>query len=518
MAILFASMSGITAQSKSVSSVVKLNINNIQPIKKGDKITGYYVFYKADKVKGGDYSYKLIIYDENVEKVAKKRIIASSSLLLLEAQYNGELLCFKLYDKKEKKSKLIFYNDKAEKIYTKSYEVSKMERKMILMREQQGGSSSAPSLVPIEEKGFLDVTTVKNEKAGYQIKFYPNDKTQKGWKYASKKTSPLLEFATVMEANKNIIVCLVGAKKKMMSQNASYNVVTLDANTGKELYKIKASSPKYEESILNSYYDEGKKELTLFGNYFRKGSNVIKDNSLGIVITTVNAEGKKIGQKYNSWSKDIAKYLGPSKRGKISEIGFIFFHQFVRKADGTFYGIGESYRKTVSGAATAGKILALAAIAAGGTGSNNESSFQITVRDFYIFEFDQDKNITGVKTIEKSVSRVGLPKGAGYYGPQILAQIVKAQGGFDFSYLKTLNEGKTFAVFYQNYEKIKGEKNKSVCGVISHTDGEYLIDKIDLPTEATFTKVLPAQDGNVLFMEYYRKDKKLKMEFKKMNY
>ena len=502
----------VNAQQK-VSRIAEINLNNIQPIKKGEKITGYYAFYKADKVKGGDYSYKIRILDQNAVKVAEKKVVASSFFYLLEAQYNGELLCFKFYDSKEKKVKLIFFNDKAEKVATKSYEVDKIERRMITMKMQQGGNGTIPTVQPIENVGFIDMTTVKNEKIGYQLKFYPNDKTQKSWKYGSKKTSPILEFAGILEANEDVVICMVALKKSMMKIDADYQIIGLDAKTGKELFVKKADSPKYDQSITNSFYDKDKKQTTLFGYYFRKGSNVVKDASLGIVMTTLDNSGKKVAEVYTSWSRDIAKYLGASSKAKLADIGFIYFHEFVKKADGSYYGIGEAYRKTVS----AGGI-ALKALAAASGGSSGASAFQMSVKDFYIFEFDKSNKLIGVKNVEKSMSRVGMPNGAGLYGPQLLALLVKAVGGFDFNYAKTLNEGKTLAVFYTDYEKIKGEKNKVVCGVISNTEGKYLVDKIDLPTEADYLKILPAQDGNILFVEYYRSEKKLEMNFKKMNY
>jgi hypothetical protein len=496
----------------SVSKVHTINPNNIQPIKKGDKITGYYFFYKADKVKGGDYSYKVAILDQNAEKVAEKRVVASKAFFLIEAQYNGELLCFKFFDLKEKKIKLIFYNDKAEKVSSESYEIDNMEKKMIAMKMQQSEDASVPTVQPIENVGFVDLVTVKNKKIGYQLKFYPNDATQKSWKYGSSKDSPIIEFASILEANKDVVICMVALKKSMLKNDADYQIVGLDSKTGKELFKKKVDSPKYEESITNSFYDNKTKQTTLFGFYFEKGSNVIKDQSLGVVMTTLDNSGKKVNQVYTSWEQDIAKFLGVNSKSKLDDIGFIYFHEFVKKADGSYYGIGEAYRKTVSAGGVALKVLARAG---GGTGA---SAFQISVKDFFIFEFDANNKLVGVENIEKSISRTLMPNGMGLYGPQVLALVVKASGGFGFNYAKTLNNGKTLAVFYNNYEKLKGEKNKAVCGVISNTDGKYLVDKIDLETDATFMKVLPAQDGSILFLEYFSKAGRLEMNFKKMNY
>jgi len=500
------------AQKTKVSDVIKINPTNIQPILKGDDVAGYYMFYFADKLKGGDNSYKLRILDENLNEVAEEKIVASKYISLLEAHYNGDVLCFKFYSAKEKEITLRFYDDKAQKIYTKSYEVSKQERRMILANQNQG-MEEIPTITPVIGKGFLVATPVKNDKVGYELVFYPNSKTTKGWKYGSKKTSPLLEFITVSDVSEDVIVSIVGLKSTLMSKQVEYQILALDANTGKELFSRKMSANKYEESITNTYYDSKNKEINVFGLYFKRGDNPITDKSIGIVSKTLDLTGKEKSFKYSSWASDISKVAKGSDKAKLKDAGIIYFHKFVRKDDGTFYGVGEAYKKTVSAGGSALKVAALAT--GGGSGA---SAFQITVTDFYIFQFDKDKNITGVKVIDKSISRVPLPSGAGIYGAQVLAMLVKAYGGFDFEYAKTINDGKTVAIFYKNYEKRKGEKNKTVAGVISNTNGDYIVDKIDIPTEADFVKVLPAIDGNILFIEYYRKEKNLEFNFKKMNY
>lgn len=89
---------GTLSAQKQIDNVVSVDLQNIIPIENGEKIKGYSVFYKADKIKRGDYSYRLAILDENAEQVAEEKITASKDFFLLEAKYNGELLCFKFFD------------------------------------------------------------------------------------------------------------------------------------------------------------------------------------------------------------------------------------------------------------------------------------------------------------------------------------------------------------------------------------------------------------------------------------
>lgn len=99
-----------------------------------------------------------------------------------------------------------------------------------------------------------------------------------------------------------------------------------------------------------------------------------------------------------------------------------------------------------------------------------------------------------------------------------MALFTKMLGGFDFNYLKQMEDKNTFLVFYDDFERRKGEKNNTIVGVISNTKGEYSQDKVDINTEADYVEALPAQAGNVLFLEYFKKEKKLDMKFQKMNY
>ncbi len=52
---------------------------------------------------------------------------------------------------------------------------------------------------------------------------------------------------------------------------------------------------------------------------------------------------------------------------------------------------------------------------------------------------------------------------------------------------------------------------------IARAGDDYVTDKIDLTTEATFLNVLPAKPGYVLIMEYFRKLKTMQSRLEKFN-
>lgn len=134
-----------------------------------------------------------------------------------------------------------------------------------------------------------------------------------------------------------------------------------------------------------------------------------------------------------------------------------------------------------------------------------------------IFQFSQDFKLEGVAVFEKGKSRVQLPQGAGINGPQILANYVKAYGRFDYAYSQVPLDNSTFTVFFQDWEKEKGEKGRMTLKSIARAGDDYVTDKIDLTTEATFLNVLPAKPGYVLIMEYFRKLKTMQSRLEKFN-
>ncbi len=497
------------AQEKAIRNIATVELRNSGTIDKNDKVSGYYFFYKAEPVGKGDYSYRLEIFDENLEMVGKQRITATKYLYLLEAEYNGDALAFKFYDAKEKEVSLKFYDEAAEKLRTDSYEPDRIEKQAITMAAAQG-TTTDPAVIAVEGAGFIHVTPVKLDNRGYVLEFYPNNKEAKGWKYKSKSNADMHEFVSNLEANEHIILNNVLQKKNLMTKDVNSIIIGLDPKSGEELFSRELEDSRYSIMIMNSDFNEKNNNINLYGYYFEKGDKEMAGQSLGLVLITMNPSGEIESKKFVSWNKDVAKYLPVDLKGKIDEIGYIFFHRFVQKEDGSIYAIGEQYKKTVSAAGMASQVLS--------GGRSGSSAFQITVEDFYIFEFDPEFNLKDVKVFDKSITRVALPAGAGYYGPQFLAYYINYMGGFDYSYSELVDGGETFIVGYTDFEKRKKEKNSVIFGTIAHTGSDYTTDKIDTATEADEVKVLQAEPGKVLFVEYFQKDKKLDMHFEKINY
>jgi hypothetical protein len=126
----------------------------------------------------------------------------------------------------------------------------------------------------------------------------------------------------------------------------------------------------------------------------------------------------------------------------------------------------------------------------------------------------------GIKYYEKDGSSVGLPAGSGFMGTGFLGYFVKWTGGFDYQFLQQSKDGNKFNVAYINYDREKGEKDKTIVGnIFMAEDGTLNFDKVDITgSKNTRYLVYPAVAGSVMVAQYDRKQKKLEFKLVKLNY
>src|SRR5690349_17154049 len=75
-----------------------------------------------------------------------------------------------------------------------------------------------------------------------------------------------------------------------------------DVNTGKVLFRTPMETSKYSVSFSYIHYDEPNNNFIVFGEYYDKNVKEMKSQSLGFIYLTLDANGKIIGEKTNSWA------------------------------------------------------------------------------------------------------------------------------------------------------------------------------------------------------------------------
>ncbi len=507
--LLLGVFSSSYGQEKVFENISKAYLRNMGEITEENEVTGYYMFYQSEKLSRKEFSYELEILDQNLNPIASKNIIGSKYLFLLEGAYNGDALMMKFYDAKEKMIINRAYGKKAEELKVEKREISKKEQNMLAM------SSFAETfdMFPVNNLGFVDYRVKKiGSKYGYEMYFFPTKAGMKPWTITSKEGLKLHETATFLYGDEKVILSSVMTKKSLMSKSVEMELLATDAKTGKTLFRKKVEDPSYELMVLNGYESNEPGYIHLFGNYFPKGVKELSNSNLGLFSLKVDLTGKIVEKKFVSWAKDVSAFLPVNERGKMEKVGYTYFHKIVRNADGNVYAIGEQYRKQVSALGVASLVL---------NGSNsNTSTAEMVVEDLMIFEFNSDFALKNVNIVDKTKTRVYLPQGAEWNGPQILAYYIKSYGGFDYEFLQFNKDKSVLTIGYLDYEKLKGEKSKNILGTVSYLEDKSTTDKIELSKvrSSDRVRILPGKEGNVLIAEYLSKEKKLDLHLEKINY
>jgi hypothetical protein len=498
------------AQAKlEIDNVIKITLRKSGPIIQNNDVKGYYFFFQSDKIDRKTNEYTLKLTDQNLNNAKDIKFQDSKDVILVESSYDGDGLMFTFYDRKAKTLENRLYGMDGKQINTYTRDLDKRSQQMIEEFYSLGGEQSEnKGLFGIQNQGFLSLYPIRDGKKNlYEINFY-STQTKKQWTYTPADDDEKREFAQFIGATDSIAFFEVLKFERKMSKNSTSFLTGYYLNSGKMAFEIPTIDKNYQLYPMNLAKREASNNIILMGPYYNSDDRVMADKTLGMAIWEINSSGKIINTKYNSWETDFGKYLSINDKGKIDDIGYLYIHKILQTSDGNFYAVGEGYKKTASALGIAMNILSQ---------SYSNSVTKVTVTNFVMLKFDSKFNVTGATIYEKNKNLIELPGTAADMnsGPS-LAVYIKYTGGFDYAYTQTNKDISSFVVGYTDYVKSDDYKGMTFNS-ISYNDGAITRDKIDLKSKASNTAILPAKFGNVLVLDYYKKDKKLDIHMEKLN-
>jgi hypothetical protein len=502
------------AQGKlSIDNVRQIYIRNSGEIMDGEELKGYFTFYVSDKIDKKTNQYTVQILDNNLNKIKDIVFEDDKNVEILESSYNGNTIMFLFFNDKEKTLEYRAYGFDGKQKMTYTKELNKRSRN--LMEETYGNKSEDgqnEALFSVGNKGYATVFPVKEGKYySYEVNFFGTEQ-KKQWAYeASEEQEDKWASAIFLGASESTLFFEVVKQKRLLGGTPHSWLLGLDIITGKKAFEIITEAEDYKFYPMNTSAIAGSKDILLLGTYYQPDGKVMKDASLGLAAWTINSEGKISSKKYNSWENEIGKYLSTDKKGRVSDVGFIYFHKILQTSDGNFYAIGEGYKKVVSGFGVAANILSGL-----GGGRSNVSTFKIKVTDLVTLQFNNKFEVKAAQIYDKNNNSVELPAGAGYLSPHTMAIMIKAWRAFDYDFTQTNKEHSRFSVGYEDYEKSKDFKGLTFNS-ITIENGKTTTDRIELSSKAKWLRVFPAKTGSVMIMEYFKKDKRLEMRLEKIN-
>jgi hypothetical protein len=297
----------------------------------------------------------------------------------------------------------------------------------------------------------------------------------------------------------------------MSNKNESW-LLGVYLHNGKKAFEFETNQEKFNFLPMGITTVSNSSEFLLMGPYFDKDDNVMKDKSLGLGVWIMNTQGKVVNSKYNSWEQDISKHLKVSARGRVDELGYIYFHKILQTADGNIFAIGEGYKKQASALGIGAAVLA--GVAGGRT---NMSTTKMKVTDMLLLQFNNKFELTKAEIYDKNANNIELLMGAEFTSAPLLAQQIKYfYDGFDYTFSQTDKTHSLFTVGYTDYVRSKDYKGLTF-NTISYYNNNITTDKIELKSNSSKMRIMPAKTGSVMILEYFKKGKRLDMRLEKVN-
>ncbi len=492
------------AQEKTLSNITTLKLKNTGTMMdKNNNVDGYYLYYEVDKLKKGKREYAIKMLDNNLNDIATKSYVDDKNTVLADSKFNNQALMFTMVNLKDKKYKLVSFDRNGERRKDVWIDVNKKEMRWLSMLVKSGNFNM---LYPIDNKGFLFNYVRDNKKLGYGLKYVATD-GGKSWNYNSPAEAKEIYNINPIEVNDKVVVALQGSKKSLLSRDIKTKILVIDIETGKLLFEKEYDRDANPRLITNAFLSD--ESLVLLGEYFKKGDNIYTDKSQGVFAQTTKLNGEVLSDSKVSWKDKIDKMMPVESDGKKKKRGYVYFHDIIRTQTGDFYCIGERYRKTASAAG-------IASLALSG-GRNGASTTQLTITDAVVFKFSSTFELQDIDVFKKGKSRA--PSLTDFGSPQLNAHALKAFGAFDYEFTQIDKDRDRFYANFIDYERLKGEANKLAFKTVIYNEGKLSEDKIYLEKDSRKIKfrVLPAKLGNVMLMEYNKKEKTLDIHLEKLN-
>lgn len=494
------------AQSEIFSEVSEVNLRDMKPILEDGVVKGYYMFYLLDQKDKNTSVYQLKFLDQNLNVIGSKKIKGPKGLSVMQSSFNGKNLLIKFIDPVEKKFVLRQYNQAGE--------LASLKRTSYLSTDLTGytngnfsnyyARSYSQTLMAIPQKGFVDISTVKNKKLGYKISFYHNTREEQGWTYTSNKNAEQMQTLGLLGANEDVLVLSVVKRPNRMSKKFENFVLAIDVNTGEKIFEKPIQDNKHNSLFFRTHFDKDSQEITLFGLYYKDPEKVANGASLGVSIFRVDKSGEILAKNFLSWEYDFAKILTQEDKDNSEKQGFgmMHFHDIIKTNDGKLMIVGERMKKAVSA-------LGIASLALRG----NVALIKIMIQDLVVFELDTDLELKSMESFEKHKTSVELPRGFGVVNINTLGLFFEDY--FDYIFTNQIPDEDYFSVVYSNWDRKQREFELHTA---NYAEGEYSTDKIPLAIDATSYMILKAKPEHILIAEYYKKKKELKLRMEKLNY
>lgn len=454
-----------------------------------NEAVGYFNIGRSEKKEDKTFDYFITFRDHNFESVAETKVTFGKQTLFLGSAYNGDNLALCFYDMQVGKY-LVKIFDRAANLYIDEAIAYKSKKEIRKTKTKIYEKSFVNSIdfVAVKDQGFLltypgDYGVVSGDGFNTKVVLIKTDEN------VTTRIIPIplkrdyfdrgtILRAEILDSNKDYI-----AIKKL---NNHYSINIFDAKTGKVKYATEKGK-SLDSIYINKAFFNTSGNLVTVGDYYKNYKEKKGNKTLGFYYQEITPSGEVVKLYKNTWDRVLSDFPKVVANSKLKEDGHLYLHNVIVHDTG-FLALFESFELTLS----AGKMLL----------SNSYENKQLTTNDAFIINFDKEFNVVSSKRIEKQISR--WQGASSNYTARFNAERAARFGGFDFLYYqKDVNRNRYYFYFY-DYERKKKEKNGYAIKTTIFENGKFYEDKLNIDSKASDHKVLPAEIGEILILEYFK--------------
>lgn len=477
------------AQNKlSIENVRTVYLRSTGPISSNDEVKGYFTFFQSDKVDKKNNEYTLQLMDENLNKVKDVQFVDSKNIILQESASDNKSILFKFYNADEKTYDCRVYGVDGKQKFNYQREVDKKTLDYLKAMKVPPGTESN-NLFAVENKGFIAVyQQLVDDIPSFEINFYSSTE-KKQWSYVPSVVKPAGGSFLGCSENLALFNVIKSAGTPIAPKLETW-ILGIYLQTGERAFEIRTDAQQYNMTPMSVISFKGTDNFMLLGAYFDKNEKNLSGRSLGVGLWLMNSSGRVVNSKYNSWETEISKVLNVNEKGRVEDLGYVFFHDLIETANGHFFAVCEGYRKAGS---------------------------RMIVTDMLLLHFDEKFNIRDAKIFAKNSNSLELPAIVQLMNLAAAGNYIKYGAyGFDYAFTQINKSRSAFSIGYTDFVKDKDYKGLTFNAIFYNND-ILTTDKINLRSESGSMRIFAAKPGSVMIMEYFKKEKKLDMRLEKIN-
>jgi hypothetical protein len=477
--ILLSHLFSETASSQNLvfDNIKSINLSNQSVIKNGEDIVGYFFISENDTIDNYANTYKLTISDKKLKVIKETEIKVPQESSIFETSCNGSEIVLSFLDFDTKTFDYQIYDLNGVKKFSYTRKLKRKEFKLYskpILKEND--EDDIKSFYPIDGVGFI-YNTMKTGKDlnSISVNFY-GTKENKQWSYEPTIAATYFIWEYFGIYKDVVYIYIYSFKGSIYLDKPEVFIVGLDIKNGVELFK-KPAEAKYK------IVAKGIKTLNdgtgyLYGTYYYPNANLAKDKADGLALWKITEDGNLIDEKYVSLKNDLGKFLNVTNNGKILGTGNIYLHNIILSDNGNIYILCEGYGKVVNAFTVAyGALFGLIS----------------TIGMSYTKDVATDMILIKLDSVCKTQDVILFDK--------------KNSNFFGYNNTLTNKASNSFSFWYFT-------NKANVVNSINVNNDKVTTDKIRINVKTSRSLVLPASNGQILLIEYFRSAKKMEANFK----